>query len=244
MAIDRNSHLPLYIQLKETLLAGLLNGAWKSGEKLPTEEEIQQKYDLSRTTVRQALRELELEGRITRQAGRGTFVTQPKIQEGTESFVVDLTDLAQKGLQMSWKVLSAGDVPAPETVARHLQTVPDAPLFQLRRLRFANEDPIAYAVSYLTADYAANADLDLALQGGTMGYIRGLELDHCIVDRVVEALPAERDEAAMLEIERGAPVLVLTRLLRGPDSRPIEFYRGVYRGDRFQYHIQSMPPQV
>ena len=90
MEIDRNSHLPLYIQLKQRLMEQIRLGEWKPGEKIPTEEEIQQTFDVSRTTVRQAMREIELEGKITRQPGRGTFVTQPKFMEGPNAFELEL----------------------------------------------------------------------------------------------------------------------------------------------------------
>ena len=65
MDIDRNSHLPLYIQVKQLLSEKIRVGEWKPGEKIPSEEEIQQNFNVSRTTVRQAMREIELEGKIT-----------------------------------------------------------------------------------------------------------------------------------------------------------------------------------
>jgi DNA-binding GntR family transcriptional regulator len=96
-------------------------GEWKPGEKIPTEEEIQQTFDVSRTTVRQAMREIELEGKITRQPGRGTFVTQPKFMEGPNAFELELLEFNKKGMQVSWQVIQAGEVSAPEKVAEWLQ---------------------------------------------------------------------------------------------------------------------------
>ncbi len=244
MPINRNSPLPLYFQLKEVLLSSIQHGEWKPGEQLPTEEEIQEKYGLSRTTVRQALRDLELEGRINRQPGRGTFVSQPKIQEGSESFNQSVKAFKEQGLELVWQVLSAEQIPAPEAVADQLKIAPFSSAFCLRRLRLANQTPIGFVVSYVSGDFIKNVDLAWANQGGSMNYIRGMDLSRCIAERLVEALPAEREDARMLDIDRGVPVLVITRLLRCPDARPIEYFRGVYRGDRFRYHVQSLPPQV
>lgn len=244
MNINRNSPLPLYFQLKELLLDRIARGDWKPGERLPTEEEIQQKFELSRTTVRQALRELELDGVINRYAGRGTFVSETKVQEGTESFHLDALELTEQGLQLDWKVIQSGEVPAPEEVAAQLRIPAGTGLFYLKRLRVANETAIGYATSYLLSEFKEQVDMSLAETGGTMNYLSPLGLERYTVERVVEALPAERDDAKILEVERCTPVLVISRVLRDPSGRPVEFFRGVYRGDRFRYHIQDLPAQI
>jgi GntR family transcriptional regulator len=244
MEINRNSPLPLYFQLKQVLSEKIQNGEWKPGEKLPTEEELQQKLDLSRTTVRQALRELELEGIINRRAGRGTFVTQAKVQEGPSAFELEMSEFKETGLQLSWKVVQAGKVPAPDKIATWLQIPSGTDLFRLQRLRIANDLVIGYGISYVIQAYVDKIDLSLAETGGTMYYLSRIDLPRCTAERVLEALPADREDAKILEIERGTPVLVMSRVLRDPESRPFEFFRGVNRGDRYRYHIQRMPVQL
>lgn len=244
MEISRSSPIPLYFQLKEILLNGIHRGDWKAGDKLPTEEEIQNEYHISRTTVRQALQELESEGWIIRQAGRGTFVTQPKVREGTEAFHLGLPEFQERKLQLGWKIISADWYSAPENVAAALRLRPGETVFRLLRLRIANQTPIGYATSYVPAAFAASLDMDSAEQGGSMNYLKGINLERCTAERVVEALPAEHADSEQLGIKEGSPVLVITRLLCSQEATPIEYFRGVYRGDRFQYHIQSLPAQV
>jgi GntR family transcriptional regulator len=244
MEINRNSPLPLYFQLKQLLSEKIQHGDWKPGDKLPTEEEIQQKYDISRTTIRQALRELELEGMITRQAGRGTFVTLTKVQEGPSAFELEMSEYVGKGLQLSWKVVQAGEVPAPDKIAEWLQIQPGAGVFRLQRLRIANDLVVGHGISYVTGECIGLIDLSLAETGGSMNYLSRIDLPRCTAERVLEALPADREDVRLLEIERGTPVLVMSRVLRDPDSRPFEFFRGVNRGDRYRYHIQRIPVQL
>lgn len=244
LSINRNSPFPLYYQLKELLLGKIQRGEWKPGEQIPTEEEIQMQYEISRTTVRQALRELELDGKISRQAGKGTFVTHPKIQEGTESYDLDALELDEKGLQLVWKVIYAEEIDAPAEVAARLQVAPGERVFSLKRLRMANGSAIGYVETYIAKPFIPYVDLAQAESGGTMNYLRAVGLERYIAERTVEALPAERETAKILEIERGFPVLVLTRVLRDESDRPVEFFRGYYRGDRFRYHIQKLPAQV
>ncbi len=244
MEVNRNSHLPLYIQLKQLLSERIRVGDWKPGEQLPTEEEIQQKFDLSRTTVRQALREMEMEGIINRQAGRGTFVTQTKFMEGPNAFELEMSEFNEKGMQVSWKVIQAEEVVVPDKIATWLQVAPGTKVFCLQRLRFANDLAIGHTDSYVTGDYVDKIDLSLAKTAGTMFYLSRIDLSNCTAEHFLEALPADREDAKTLGVERGAPVVVVSRVLRNAESRPFEFFRGVYRGDRFRYHIHRMPVQL
>ncbi len=244
MNIDRESPIPLYYQLKQIITQKLNQSFWKPGEKLPTEDEIHQDYGVSRTTVRQALRELELEGRITRQAGRGTFVAQPKVREGTEPFKSTIAEIQADGIELGWKLISADWEPVPDQIAARIGVPSGSQAFCLRRLRLANNEPIGMAVSFVPKEFSDKIDLEHAEDGGSMNYLEGTELDKCDAERIVEALPAEREEAEILQLERREPVLVITRVVRNCDAQPIEYFRGVYRGDRFQYHIQNLPAQT
>jgi GntR family transcriptional regulator len=244
MIIDRRSHLPLYVQLKDKLLENIRKGTWGQGEQLPTEEEIQKEFNISRTTVRQALRELELEGLIERQAGRGTFVSQPKIQEGTQAFNLDVLEMGEQGLHLVWKIISAGEQVAPEDVARMLGVADGEPVFCLERLRLANDEVIGHVLSYISPAFVSQIDLSLADKGGTMNYLTPIGMECCTVSRVVEALVPNRQEMRLMNMDRCSPVLVITRLVRTNENQPVEYFRGVYRGDRFRYHIQDLAPQV
>jgi len=244
MSINRNSHLPLYIQLKELLSEKIRTGEWKPGDRLPSEDEIHQQYDISRTTVRQAMREIELEGLINRQAGRGTFVNQIKFMEGPNAFELELSEFNEKGIQVSWQVIQADEMSAPDKIAEWLEIPAGTTLFCLKRLRFANDFAIGHTDSYVTNEYVDKIDLSLAKTAGTMFYLSRIDLSNCTAEHFLEALPADREDAKILGIDRGAPVAVVTRVLRNADSRPFEFFRGVYRGDRFRYHIHRMQVQL
>ncbi len=243
MTIDKHSPVPLYFQLKQLLIQNLQQKLWKPGQQLPTEESLQQEYDISRTTVRQALRELEVEGWITRQAGKGTFVTETKVREGTEPFNISAAFFESYGIEMAWKIISAGWETAPLQIAERLGVPVGEQTFCLRRLRLANHEPIGFSVVFLASKWYEQVDLSLAETGGTMNYLKGADLAHCMAERIVEALPASQDEAKILGIKTHDPVLVITRLVRDCDGMPIEHFRGVYRGDRFQYNIQNLPVQ-
>jgi GntR family transcriptional regulator len=244
MEIDRNSPLPLYFQLKTLILEKIQQGEWKPGEKLPTEEEIQKKYDVSRATIRQALRELEFDGTIIRQAGRGTFVATPKYVESPNAFEIEISEYNEKGLQVSWKVVHARDVQVPDRIAALMQVPTGTRLFCLERLRSANNLPVGHTASYVTQEYRDKIDLSLAETAGTMFYLSRIDMSTCTAEHFLEVLPADKDDARILEIPLGEPVLVVSRILRDEQSKPFEYFRGAYRWDRFRYHIPPMPVQI
>lgn len=240
MTIDRDSKVPLYYQLTELLLESIRRGDLEPGDMLPTEQQLQEQHDLSRTTVRQALRELELEGLVTRYRGRGTFVTEPKV---THNPRLSLTDyLQQKGMNPGWRVLDAEWLAAPSEVAERLDIPAESEAYRLRRLRLADGDPIGYHVAFVSPDFSGAIDEQALDQGGSLRYLqRGNELAESMADRFLEAVGASDVEAQHLGVEPGDPLLLIRRLVVSRDKRPIEDFRGVYRGDRFQYQISNLP---
>lgn len=245
MTIDRNSPLPLYYQLKQLLVAQIENGDWKSGDILPTELSLQKEHSLSRTTVRQAIRELELEGLVTRFRGRGTFVSEPKVIHNPESQNSLTNYLIRHGKNPGWRVLSELLTVPPPDVALRLNLDTAAEVHCLKRIRLSDDEPIGYLISYISPDFSEAIVADSFDQGGSLNYLRGngyLASSHAV--RILESVPAQEEEAALLEVEIGAPMLLVKRLVISQDDQPIEDFRGIYRGDRFQYQVSSLPAEI
>lgn len=240
--IERGSPMPLYHQLKELLAERIARGEWQPGDMLPTEEQLQEQYEISRTTVRQALKELEVEGRISRQRGRGTFVSRPKLSHSAEPHF-RLTDaLRQQGVRPGWKVLDAEWLPASTEIADRLELQPGTPVFELRRLRLANDEAIGYHVAYASPAVATAIDTDRLESGGSLGYLQAQKaLDGSYADRVLEAIPAVEEVATRLDVEEGRPMFLIRRQVFDRQGQPIELLRAVYRGDRLQYHVRHAP---
>src|SRR5258708_2243869 len=110
--VDPDSPLPLYAQVESSLAAGMADGTFPAGSQLPNEDELVERYVVSRTTIRQTIQNLVRRGLIEIRRGKGTFVLQPKItQELTElsGFVEDMQSL---GRQASARLLDEQIVPA------------------------------------------------------------------------------------------------------------------------------------
>lgn len=241
MSVDRNSPMPLYYQIKRLLLAKIESGELQAGDAFPTEQQIQAMYEVSRTTVRQALSELEDEGKITRHRGRGTFVAEAKVSHSPDQYP-DLADhMARQGLSPGWRLLSMEWVVPPEEIATQLKLEFTQKVYKIERLRLADGREIGHQLAYVAPQYAGVIDESALLDGGSLRYLRGLSvLEECVADRVLEAIPATRRIANYLKIAEGTPVLRIRRVVHTPDGKPIEAFLGIYRGDRFEYHINNM----
>jgi DNA-binding GntR family transcriptional regulator len=241
MSIDRNSPMPLYYQLKRVLLAKIDSGELKSGDIFPTEQQIQETYDVSRTTVRQALSELEDEGKITRHRGRGTFVAKPKVSHSADSYPNLADHMSEQGLTPGWQLISADWLIPDNEVSKHLKLSSGQKVFCLERLRLENDEAIGHHLAYIAPDYAGMIDEQSFTEGGSLRYLHNLSvLQESTANRTLEAIPANKKVAALLNTEEGTALLRVRRTIYTTDNETIEFFEGVYRGDRFQYHINNM----
>lgn len=240
MTIDRESPIPLYYQLKELLTGRITSDEWQPGDMLPTEEQLQEQYELSRTTVRQALKELEFEGKISRYRGRGTFVSKPKISHSPDPHFNLTAYLTQQGMEPGWQVLSAGWVSATAEVADRLGVKAGSRVYQLQRLRMANDEPIGYHITHVIPALGEAIDENRLDQGGSLDYLHGPgQLEESYANRTIEAILASDETAKLLDIVKGSPILLIRRQVFNADGVPVEDMRAMYRGDRFQYRVRQ-----
>ncbi|HSG17289.1 MAG TPA: GntR family transcriptional regulator [Anaerolineae bacterium] len=238
--IERESPVPLYYQLKQLLAERIAKGEWQPGDMLPTEEQLQDQYGLSRTTVRQALKELEVEGLISRHRGRGTFVSRPKISHSPDPRFNLTAYLIEQGMQPGWRVISAGWVQATAEVAERLAVDSGVRLYRLRRLRLSSDEPIGYHIAHVIPALGRAVDENHLDQGGSLDYLRATgQLDQSLANRTIEAVLASEEVAKHLDILKGSPILKIRRRVFNAAGVPVEDMRAMYRGDRFQYRVRQ-----
>lgn len=238
--IDRQSPIPFYIQLKETIREKIEKGEWKPGDQIPGEAELGEMFDISRTVIRQALQELTYEGLINREKGRGTFVAKPKINE---SLVQSLTgfhqDMSNRGMAPRSQVLKQELVPASPKIAGFLKLEPGTPVIEIQRLRFIANEPIVLVTTYLPYARCQNlihADLSFQSLYDFIENECGILISRG--RRTIEAVLASEYEAQMLKIEKGAPLMLLNSISYLADGTPIEYYHAVHRGDRSRFEVE------
>lgn len=248
LAVDRDNPVPLYYQLKAALTAEMTHSGLQPGDRLPSESEIEQRFGVSRATVRQALNTLVAEGLIERQQGRGTFVARPKIHHASRltSFTEDMRSL---GLRASHKLLGSVVLEAPEDVADRLAMSSDQRTCQfLRRLFLADEEPVGVADTWLPLATLGDAGTLLEQADVESGSLYDLLQNPPLnlhLHRGIESVSpdtADPDLASQLNCERGTPLLRVERITFTVEDTPIELTRMLFVGSRYEYRAEVFRP--
>jgi GntR family transcriptional regulator len=235
MVILGRDPVPLYHQVKTSILRQIEAGHWRPGDRLPSEDELGERFHVSKITVRQALRELALIGYIRREQGRGTFVQRPPLLEGPRKLTSFSEEMRRQGVRASSQVLEQGVVPASADVASILGIAEDEPVFRLRRLRLADGDPMGVQTAYIPVCLAPRIeahDFEIASLYEVLGE------DYALVPATAHethfAFAVGVDDAALLRLDIGAPVMGAELIARLPDGRALEYVRSVMRADRYR----------
>jgi len=241
-AVDRGSPIPYYLQVIALLEEQIRGGKLTPGDQLPGEHELCQEFNVSRTVIRQALNELTRKGLINREKGRGTFIAQPKIREKLfQKLTGFYQDMVDQGYRISTKVLAQQQVEAGLQVGAFLGIASDAPVIQVERLRFIDDEPMVYVTSYLP--YARCPELlhaDLSNQSlyAFLEHECGIFITRGT--RSIEAISVSPREAELLGIRRGAPVIQLDSVSYEANDTPLEYYRALHRGDRSRFEVELL----
>ena len=224
--------VPKYYQVKQEIEQ--LIDPLEPGAPIPTERELAERFSTSRTTVRQAIADLVVAGRLERTQGSGTFVSQPKAVQIRQltSFSDDLTS---QGLDPGDKILAVERMAAPADVARALGVRAGSWVYRLERLRGAHGDPIAHETAWLVGRFPRLGP-EVERRGSlyrTLREVYDVELGE-VVDEIETVLAAPR-EAALLGVETGLPMLLIHRTGYDRSGCRVEWTRSVFRGDRFKF---------
>ena len=230
---------PLHAQIKNTLRARILDGSYAPLSQLPSESELGASFDVSRITVRQALRDLQREGLIYTLQGKGSFVSRPKAFQNVSSLMGFAESMSAMGYEVVNQLLDLRFVAADAQVAQRLQLAEGDEVTEIRRVRLLNRAPVSLEVTYVPAWLGrklAQADLvtrDIFLIIENEG---GLPLGHA--ELAIDATLADAELAAALRTSEGAPVMRIERLTHDTQGRPIDFEFLYFRADTFQYRLR------
>ena len=233
--LDRNSFVPLYVQIQQVLSNLISSGALAAGDLVPSERELSEEYRVSRMTVRQALSALRQEGTVYHERGVGTFVARRKVNIHTRHLVGFTEDMRQRGMTPSSRIISLRRERASRAVAESLGLAARSEVFRLERLRLADGEPMAYETNHLPVAYCPELDqYDLAANAlyQILETRYGIRLSHA--EEELEAVAASSGVARFLAVKAGAPLLAVTRTVYADENRVIERAQSLYRADRYR----------
>jgi GntR family transcriptional regulator len=237
---SKRSPVPLYYQLAEAIEARIASGEWQPGDRLPPERELAVQAGISRMTARQALTWLAERGAIEVRHGIGTFVAPPKLTSDPLHLLGFTEQMMATGGDVTSTVLAQEVLPAPGPVAAALDMGPGTDVVRIMRLRSLNGSPVLLEISYFPhARFAGIEHHDLT---HTSLYTLlqthfGVHLTHA--QQTVEAVGSNEFESGLFGIDRGRPMLLLEGVALTSDGTPGEYFKAVYRGDRFKFALRA-----
>lgn len=230
--MDGTVREPRHYRLKRHLLA--LTATAAPGTPIPPERSLAAEFGTSRTTVRLALQELVVEGRLERLQGKGTFVAHPKLVQPL-TLTSYTEDMRAQGVVPSSRLLGLATVPADRTLAERLRIRAGSRVVRVERLRLANEVPMALERSHLAARRFPRLADHLVRHGSLYDALReeyGVEPGRA--EQAIETAVLSPADASLLGADTGLPALLLSRHTFDTEDHPFEWVRAVYRGDRYR----------
>lgn len=234
--IDKSSPVPIYHQLKEGLAELINSGELQMGALLPSENELSQQYQISSMTVRQAMKVLVDEGYIHRERGKGTFVARRPLKHQLSGVVGFSQDMLKHNMKPGSELIYLGKVQAPPEVIERTQLPAVTHLTLLSRIRLADGMPVGIHHAYL---YNVTFDATELEQCGSLYTLleqKGIILDEG--EETLQASIASAEEAAMLNIPQGFPLLKARRLCWDISGNFVEYVVALYHADFYQYTIR------
>lgn len=241
MLIDRNTPTPLYVQLKALIKGKIESSELPPGMRLPSERELCDEYNVSRTTVRETLRELEQEGLIQTIPGRGTFIAHPRLGLSVNVSMDGFTrDISREGVAPSSILLDASLVESPkQDVIERLNLQPHDEVVKIERLRLVNNIPLALHTAYLVHNLCPNI-LQHNLAQESLFEILGEKYALYPMRAEEEAYAALADprEMKLLRLTFPSAVLHTERITYLQNGTVIELSRATYCGDWYRFRVK------
>lgn len=231
---------PKYWGLKRHLLE--LLRSLPPGSPIPTERSLAADFDVSRTTVRQALADLTVEGRLLRVQGKGTFAAEPKVAQRLQLSSYT-EDMRAQGREPSSRLLDIAEIPAEGELSALLGLRTGAKILRMQRLRLADGEPMAIETSHLPLGRFRGLRKYVSSGGSLYQVLReryDVEMGHA--EETIETALAGPHEAELLGADVGMPMLLLSRHSYDMSEKPVEWVRSVYRGDRYKFVAELNRP--
>lgn len=238
IAALHSSPAPLYHSLGHIIRSKIQGGEWQPGQKIPSERRLMEQYSLSRATVRQGIEYLVREGVLYRRQGKGTYVAEPKIEQGVLR-LFDFSDtMRRNGLRPTARLLSQGCGEASSNVGQALGLSTAQQVIWIQRLILVNDEPMIIETCYLSADKFPGL---LEAYDGSEDVHRFIDQRYdvriCSSTESFEPVILESREATVLGVKAGFPALWVEQVGMDARGQAVALYTSLLRGDRCRFYV-------
>jgi GntR family transcriptional regulator len=234
---------PLHSIIASRAETHIRSGEWAPGSRLPPERELCRLLDVSRSTLRQALAELERRGLIARRQGRGTFVARPRLDADASSYFTLGAALRAGGGSIATRVVTLEVAEAGRATADALGIEPGDPVMVLERLRTVDGEPLILETAFLPmALFPGLPEIDFVHRSLYDVLREDYGRDVAWAAETLEPVVLGTRDATLLGVVRGTPALLASRLTRDTSDHVIEQAQALLRGDRSRFLLTRRVP--
>lgn len=230
--------LTAYIKIHDAIKKDIDEGVWLIGDRLPSERDLADHFEVSRMTLRQAVTLLVEEGILERRVGSGTYVASHRVRDkmrGTTSF----TEIVHsQGKTPSSKLISYQRQLASDTEIKELQLEPSDYVIRMERIRYADNIPLVFEVASIPEKFIKDMKRDEITEHFFKTLVsHGFEIGKS--RQTIYAKTASERVASYLSVSRGHAILALTQVSYFSNGNPFEYVRSQYVGDRFEFYLEN-----
>ena len=240
LSLERGSYVPYYRQIRDQVEAMIKAGKLKPGQIIFSEGACASKLGVSKMTVRQAFQALRSEGLLIIEKGKRPMISSGRIQKDFQKLRGFTAEMTRRGLKPSSKVLLFERTSPDAATANLLRLWRGDEIFRIRRLRYADKEIVGLEKILLPARMfpdLAKQDLEAQSLYALMETRYAIAVEWS--EEELEAIPAERDDAKMLQIPPGFPLFSMRRIVFAKDGIPVEYGHSLFRGDRYTASVIS-----
>ena len=238
--ISRSSYKPIYLQICDLIREKINSGKLSLGGRVWSEHDIMEKFHVSRNTAQKAIETLVNEGIVSRVQGKGSFVTQPKVDYGLQYLISFTEETLGKGLKPTSEVIFFNREHPDSYHANNLRVSEDDWVYKLERLRFANKYPIAYQISIIPEELCPDLQrFDFSKQ--SLYEVFEKDFNHILSWQkiIIRPIVASDSLAEMFNILPQTPLLHTDSVLYLAGGTPIESSKNIYLSERYQFTVLS-----
>jgi GntR family transcriptional regulator len=238
--IDRQSKLPLYDRIQRNLSDLIIEGRLVEGQVIPPEHELADLYGVSRLTVRRALDELVRQHWLVRKQGVGTFVAAPRvvsIAPGKFSFTEEMRAIGRKPAS---RLLHNRIVAADAGIAAHLKLDAGQPVFEIKRVRLADDIPILLENSYLSQARFPALENEPSLETGSLYkfLFNRYQVNITGMDQTLKPALLTAEQAAHLDAQPGSPSIISEIVAFEDHGEPVEVSWSIASGEKCEFYFR------
>ncbi len=237
----KNQIFPKYYQISRDIIANIQKGRLITGSQVPSENEIIEKYGVSNTTARKALQEIEHNGWVTRIKGKGTYVTNNKVERSVTRILGFTVNMNEAGREPSTRLIQLKTLENNHTLTiNRRQYVLRGPLCMIHRIRFADDIPMMVEKRYISLQFCPDIqekDLEKSLYEIYENYY-GLQLSQ--VDQKLSAVMTEPEEISYFDLVKPVPAFRVEGVTFCGKELILEMENSLYRGDMYSFSVKAV----